>query len=71
MLNETERASGGQPYQISTGNKKEPVEKIPTLADLGLDKKTSSLAQQVTELSDEQIEKVKNRGLLFLKVKYH
>ena len=40
MLNETERASGGQPYQISTGNKKEPVEKIPTLADLGLDKKT-------------------------------
>jgi hypothetical protein len=35
MLKETERATGGLPYQSSTSNKREPVERIPTLADLG------------------------------------
>lgn len=36
-------APGGQPYQ-STGSAKEPVERTPTLAEIGIDKKLSSLA---------------------------
>ena len=44
MLKETERNEGGRPLKTST--KKEPVF-IPTLSDLGLDKKTSSLARKI------------------------
>jgi len=73
MLKES---SENQQRQIRGGDRKSKFSKStlispPYLQDLGLDKKTSSLAQQVAELSDEQIEKVKNRGLLFLKVEYH
>jgi len=39
-----------------------PIDNTPTYAELGIDYKTSSLAKQVAELSDEQIEKVK-RGV--------
>lgn len=42
MLKETPRAKGGQPYQEKpTGIQLVPVEK--TLAEMGLDKKTSKL----------------------------
>ncbi len=40
-------ASGGQPYQ-STGSNLEPVERPPTLAEAGIDKKLSSRAQKMT-----------------------
>lgn len=59
MLKETPRAAGGQPYQ-STGNAALPVEQLPpTLADLGLDKKTSKLAQDIARLPEAEIERVK------------
>lgn len=57
MLKETPLAKGGQPYQGSTGSKSVPVE---TLSQLGLDKKTSSLAQKIADLPEEQFEKVKS-----------
>ena len=47
MLKATPRAKGGQPFQKSTGAKTEPVE--DTLADLGLDKKTSAIAQKLAD----------------------
>lgn len=64
MLKETERNKGVRSQlagrNISGSTKLEPPENnIPTLSDLGIDKKTSSLAQQVADLSDEEIEKVK------------
>lgn len=58
MLKESPKATGGQPYH-STPTQKEGVDIIPTYKELGLDYKTSSLAQQVADLSDEEIEKVK------------
>lgn len=45
------------------GTKIEPPSVIPTLAEMGLDKKTSKLAQDIAKLPDEQIEKVK-QGVL-------
>jgi N6-adenosine-specific RNA methylase IME4 len=62
MLKETERNKGGNLEtlkNVSTSTKREPVDDIPTLQELGIDKKISSLAQKVANLSDEQIEKVK------------
>jgi len=56
MLQETPKAKGGQPYQ-ATGSKKGPVEL--TLSELGLDKKTSSLARKLASLPPEQFEQVK------------
>lgn len=42
------------------GNKKEPSSNdAPTLAELGLDKKTSSVAQKLADLSDEAFEQVR------------
>lgn len=67
MLKETPRAKGGQPYQEhSTGAYLVPVE--PTLADMGLDKKTSKLAQDIASLPDEQVEKIKDGVLALSKV---
>jgi len=50
MLKGTDRAKGGQPYQRSTSTKSVPVESTLAdlgveLAELGLDKNTSKLAQ--------------------------
>jgi site-specific DNA-methyltransferase (adenine-specific) len=43
-----------------TGSKMVPVkDTTPTLAEIGLDKKTSKLAQDIASLPDEQLEKVK------------
>lgn len=49
MLQATERAKGGQPYQKSTGSTQEPVD-APTLSDLHLSKKESSVAQRIAPL---------------------
>jgi N6-adenosine-specific RNA methylase IME4 len=57
MLKETPKNEGGRPVEL-TGTKVLPVI-IPTLADIGLDKKTSKLAQDVASLPDEQIAQVK------------
>jgi N6-adenosine-specific RNA methylase IME4 len=59
MLRETPRAKGGQPYQYnSTGTNLVLVE--PTLADMGLDKRTSKLAQDIASLPEIQKERLKN-----------
>ena len=42
------------------GTKMEPPSSIPTLAEIGLDKKTSKLAQDIASLPDDQLEKVKD-----------
>jgi hypothetical protein len=47
-------AKGGQPYQ-ATGSVKEPVA-IPTLADVGIDKKLSSQAQRLAALPTDKFE---------------
>ena len=48
-------ATGGQPYR-STGADEEPVERPPTLADAGIDKKLSSRAQKLAAVPEEQFE---------------
>ena len=58
MLKATKLAPGGRPYQKSTGTKLVPV---GTLADLGIDKKVSSLAQQIAALPLEKVEAVAKR----------
>ena len=40
------KAKGGEGYK-TTGSDREPVHYIPTLADIGIDKKTSMRAQQL------------------------
>lgn len=45
--------------QIRRGSSLEPREEAPTLAELGLDKKTSSLAQKIADLSPEQLQSVR------------
>lgn len=46
-------ARGGQPYQGSTGTDEEPVERIPTLAEVGIDKKLSSRAQRIGGIGEQ------------------
>ena len=47
---------------IRRGTKLVLREKGPTLADLGVDKKVSSLAQQIADLPMEKVEAVAKRG---------
>lgn len=59
MLKETQRNKGAAGIgPIAVPN--EYHNSIPTLTTLGLDKKTSKLAQDIASLPDEQIEKVKS-----------
>ena len=59
MLKETPRNKGADGI-IITGNKRVPVmDTTPTLSDLGLDKKTSKLAQDIAEIPEEKFEAVK------------
>ena len=59
MLKETERASGGQPYQ-STSTPRVPVESTPpTIADLGLTKNESAKAQKLADIPQEKNDEVK------------
>lgn len=55
MLKEIPKNAGAR----GIGKSGVPVQN-PTLADMGLDKKTSKLAQDIASLPDEQLEKVKN-----------
>ena len=55
MLASAQKGTGGQPYQASTGSCAAPVE---TLADLGIDRKTSARAQKIAALPDETYEAV-------------
>jgi N6-adenosine-specific RNA methylase IME4 len=48
LLKDLDKAKGGTPYKKSTGATQVPVE--PTLADLGITKKVSSVAQQLAAL---------------------
>jgi hypothetical protein len=63
MLKETPRNKGAS-GRFFTGNELEPVKTAmdgtPTLAEMGLDKKTSKLAQDIASLPDEQFERVRN-----------
>lgn len=69
MLKEMPKNKGtrliGGSEKYSGGSKVEPPEDIPTLADLGLDKKTSKLAQDIAALPEEKFEAVKS-GLIAL-----
>lgn len=57
MLQVTPRAKGGQPYQSkSTHSQPELVE---TLSDLGLDAKTSHIAQKLAQLPEKQFQQVR------------
>jgi DNA modification methylase len=55
MLKETPLNSGARGY-----GKSGITNQYPTLAEMGLDAKTSKLAQDIAELPDEEIEKVKS-----------
>lgn len=63
MLKETPRNTGvrmaGSINGVG-GTIVEPPSTIPTLAEMGLDKKTSKLAQDIASLPDDQIEKIKS-----------
>lgn len=63
MLKETPKNRGtrliGGSEKYSGGSKVEPPDDLPTLAEMGLDKKTSKLAQDIASLPDEQLEAVK------------
>jgi len=68
MLKETPRAAA----RFDEGNKKVPsLNDNPTLSDLGIDKKVSSLAQKVADLTNEEIEKVKKGVTLASTIKEH
>jgi len=47
MLKETEKATGGQPYQKSTPTKREGVGLPPTFSELGIDKKIIAFDRSV------------------------
>jgi hypothetical protein len=57
MLKATKLSEGGRPVVDKiTGTKMEPpVNDAPTLSDLGIDKKTSSLAQKLATLPESEV----------------
>lgn len=57
QLKETDRNEGGRPEK--TGTKSVPVS-APTLKELGIDKKTSSMAQRLADLPREDFEAVRD-----------
>jgi len=61
MLKETDRATGGKPYQKSTRSEYEQVENTPTLAELGIDRKVAMLANQIDNLPLDKLESVAKR----------
>ncbi len=54
ILAKTPKAPAGRPKKI--GSKREPISKPPTLAESGINKKTSSRAQQLAEVPPEEFE---------------
>lgn len=75
MLKGTPRNKGvrlvGGSKKYSGGSEVIPPDDIPTLAELGLDKKTSKLAQDVASLPPEKLEAVKNGIVSLSKVNAH
>jgi hypothetical protein len=67
MLKETPRNSGtrtvGGSKKRSGGSPVVPHYETPTLAEMGLDKKTSVMAQDVSEFTEEEIE-IEDRFIL-------
>lgn len=63
MLKDTPRNKGsrlvGGSSKYSGGSDVEPPDEVPTLSEMGLDKKTSKLAQDIASLPEEQYEKVR------------
>lgn len=66
MLKATER-NKGERGQFTGGNQKELPAAPPTLSELGIDKKVSSLAQKIADLSEDEIKQVKE-GVAIAKV---
>ena len=61
MLKETPKNTGVRMSGKDIGGTKwEPPINVPTLAEMGLDKKTSKLAQDIADLPEEQFEAVKS-----------
>jgi N6-adenosine-specific RNA methylase IME4 len=58
ILREMPKSEGGRPPE-KTGSEVEPVLSTPTLAELGIDKKTSMRAQKLADLPDETFEAVR------------
>lgn len=54
LLSKSDKDKGGRP--LKTGTKSEPVIVPPTLAESGIDKKTSSRSQQLAAVPDEEFE---------------
>jgi N6-adenosine-specific RNA methylase IME4 len=70
LLRDMPKATGGQPYQTATGTRLEPVEKpVLTLADLGIDKKVSSVAQQLAKLEPELRDAVASKERTLVEVR--
>ena len=58
MLKETPRAAA----RFDEGNRGEPsLNESPTLSALGINKKTSSVAQQLADMTDEQVQSIADR----------
>jgi hypothetical protein len=55
LKNTSGLASGGMPYQGTTGSDLEPVERTPTLNEIGIDKKLSSQAQKLASISERAV----------------
>jgi phage N-6-adenine-methyltransferase len=61
MLKEMPKNTGGWKQKNATcGTEIEPQDLPPTLADMGLDKKTSKLAQDIAKLPEEKLTQVKD-----------
>ncbi len=55
FLMRKDKATGGQPYQ-STGSISEPVDLVPTLKEMGIDKKLSSRSQKLAAVKEIEFE---------------
>lgn len=71
MLQQTPKnvgAAAGGEKQSSRGTYVEPRDRTPTLADLGIDKKTSARAQQIAGLKPAEFEQIKSGGKSLMQV---
>ena len=64
VLAESPKAKGGVPYQKKpTGSLVEPVETLPTLADMGIDKKLSSRSQRLAKIPQRVLMSILSKPL--------
>ncbi len=61
LLKQTPKAKGGQPYQQGQKPTGSALLPVATLAEMGIDRKTSSLAQRLASLSDVERNAVASR----------